>query len=75
MGAPGRIGCPLPGGGGRKADGSYHYIDTPAEARRVFVDNLNSLLASVARDAKIQVEFDHDMVTSYRLPAIGPSQG
>ena len=50
-----------------KADGTYHYIDTPAEARRIFVENLTSLLASVARDAKIQVEFDRDTVISYRL--------
>ena len=50
-----------------KADGTYHYIDTPAEAHRIFVENLNSLLASVARDAKIQVEFDRDKVLSYRL--------
>ena len=50
-----------------KADGTYHYIDTPDEARRIFVENLTSLLASVARDAKIQVEFDRDKVISYRL--------
>ena len=50
-----------------KADGTYHYIDSPAEARRIFVENLTSLLASVARDAKIQVEFDADKVLSYRL--------
>jgi len=50
-----------------KADGTYHYIDTLDEARRIFVENLNSLLASVARDAKIQVEFDRDKVVSYRL--------
>ncbi len=50
-----------------KADGTYHYIDTAAEARRIFVENLTSLLASVARDAKIQVEFDRDKVLSYRL--------
>ncbi|MDE0515952.1 MAG: von Willebrand factor type A domain-containing protein, partial [Acidimicrobiaceae bacterium] len=50
-----------------KADGTYHYIDTPSEARRIFVENLTSLLASVARDAKIQVEFDRDKVLSYRL--------
>ena len=50
-----------------KADGTYHYIDTPDEARRIFVENLTSLLASVARDAKIQVEFDRDKVLSYRL--------
>ena len=50
-----------------RADGTYHYIDTPDEARRIFVENLTSLLASVARDAKIQVEFDRDKVISYRL--------
>jgi len=50
-----------------KADGTYHYIDTPDEARRIFVENLNAMLASVARDAKIQVEFDRDRVISYRL--------
>ncbi|MCY3618770.1 MAG: von Willebrand factor type A domain-containing protein [Acidimicrobiaceae bacterium] len=50
-----------------KADGTYHYIDTPDEARRIFVENLNAMLASVARDAKIQVEFDRDKVISYRL--------
>ena len=50
-----------------KADGTYNYVDTPDEARRIFVDNLTSLLASVARDARIQVEFDREMVYSYRL--------
>ena len=50
-----------------KADGTYHYIDTVAQARRIFAENLTSLLASVARDAKIQVEFDPDKVLSYRL--------
>lgn len=50
-----------------QADGTYHYIDTPDEARRIFVDNLTSLLASVARDARIQVEFDLELVYSYRL--------
>ena len=50
-----------------KSDGTYHYIDTVDEAHRIFVENLTSLLASVARDAKIQVEFDRDKVISYRL--------
>jgi Ca-activated chloride channel family protein len=50
-----------------KADGTYHYIDTLEEAGRIFVENLNAMLASVARDAKIQVEFDRDKVISYRL--------
>ncbi len=50
-----------------KADGTYNYVDTPDEARRIFVDNLTSLLTSVARDARIQVEFDRELVYSYRL--------
>ncbi len=50
-----------------QADGTYHYIDTPSEAVRVFVDDLDGLLAYAARDAKVQVEFDPDVVHSYRL--------
>ena len=50
-----------------QADGTYHYIDTPSEAVRVFVDDLDGLLAYAARDAKVQVEFDPDVVISYRL--------
>ena len=49
------------------ADGTYHYIDSFGEARRIFVDNLASLLSVAARDAKIQVEFNPDTVRSYRL--------
>ena len=50
-----------------RADGTYHYIDTPSEAVRVFVDDLDGLLAYAARDAKVQVEFNSDVVRSYRL--------
>ena len=49
------------------ADGTYHYIDSTHEARRIFGSNLVSLLALAARDAKIQVEFNPDTVLSYRL--------
>ena len=49
------------------ADGTYHYIDSFGEARRIFVDNLASLLSVAARDAKIQVVFNPDTVRSYRL--------
>ena len=49
------------------ADGTYHYIDSFAEARKIFVDNLASLLSVAARDAKIQVVFNPDTVRSYRL--------
>ncbi len=50
-----------------RADGTYHYIDSPDEARRVFVDDLGSLLSLAARDARIQVAFDPEAVRSYRL--------
>ncbi|MDE2859972.1 MAG: von Willebrand factor type A domain-containing protein [Chloroflexota bacterium] len=48
-------------------DGSYHYVDTLAEARRVFVDDLVGTLQDIARDAKIQLEFNPEVVRSYRL--------
>ena len=48
-------------------NGTYHYVDTLAEARRLFVDNLAGTLQYIARDAKIQVEFNEDAVRSYRL--------
>ena len=48
-------------------NGTYHYVDTLAEARRLFVENLTGTLQYIAQDAKIQVEFDADSVRSYRL--------
>ena len=48
-------------------DGAYHYVDTLAEARNVFVDNLVGTLQNIAKDAKIQVEFNPQVVRSYRL--------
>ena len=50
-----------------KGDGHYAYVDTLAEARRVFVENLTGTLQTVARDVKVQVEFDPKTVRSYRL--------
>jgi len=48
-------------------DGFYAYIDTDDEAERLFEDELTSTLITAAIDAKIQVEFDADVVDSYRL--------
>lgn len=48
-------------------NGFYTYIDTLDEARKVFVDNLVGTLQLIARDAKIQVEFNPDVVQRYRL--------
>ena len=48
-------------------DGNYFYIDNLTEAWKSFVDNLTSTLQVIARDAKIQVSFNPDVVHSYRL--------
>ncbi len=52
---------------GDKGNGFYAYIDDIDEARRVFDGNLAGALQVIARDVKIQVEFDPDIVQSYRL--------
>jgi Ca-activated chloride channel family protein len=52
---------------GDKGNGSYAYIDSLDAARRVFVQNLTGTLQTVARDAKIQVDFNPDVVSRYRL--------
>lgn len=48
-------------------DGTYHYVDTAEEARRLFVENLVGTLQNIAKDAKTQVVFDERTVRSYRL--------
>ncbi|MBC8159671.1 MAG: von Willebrand factor type A domain-containing protein [Roseiflexaceae bacterium] len=48
-------------------NGNYAYVDTLAAARRIFVESLSGTLQVIARDAKIQVEFDPAVVESYRL--------
>ena len=48
-------------------DGNYAYIDSLREARKVLVDQLSSTLAVVARDVKLQVEFNPAQVSEYRL--------
>lgn len=50
-----------------QGDGFYAYVDTEDEAERLFEDELTSTLLTIARDAKIQVEFDEDVVAAYRL--------
>ncbi len=48
-------------------DGMYAYVDTLREAERLFVHDLTGTLQTVARDAKVQVEFDPATVERYRL--------
>lgn len=50
-----------------KGEGNYAYIDSFSEAKRVFTEALTGKLQTIARDVKIQVEFDPAKVDSYRL--------
>ena len=45
-----------------KGDGRYAYIDTLDEARRVLVEELTGTLQTIAKDAKVQVEFNPAVV-------------
>jgi Ca-activated chloride channel family protein len=48
-------------------DGFYAYVDTIDEAERVFVDDLTSTMEVIAKDAKVQVEFNPAVVSRFRL--------
>jgi Ca-activated chloride channel family protein len=50
-----------------QGDGFYAYVNDLAEARRLFTEDLTGTLQTVALDAKVQVEFDPDVVASFRL--------
>lgn len=48
-------------------NGNYFYIDNIKEAQKVFVTQLRASLFTIAKDVKIQVEFNPVMVRAYRL--------
>ena len=50
-----------------KGNGNYSYIDSPKEARKVLVDEMSGTLLTIAKDVKIQLEFNPYYVDSYRL--------
>ena len=50
-----------------KGDGNYYYVDGQEEAERVFKENLTGLLQTIAREVKVQVEFDTRVVKRWRL--------
>jgi len=50
-----------------KGNGVYGYIDSESEARKVFVEKLSGTLVTIAKDVKIQVEFNPARVAAYRL--------
>lgn len=50
-----------------KGNGNYFYIDTEREARKVLVEQLHATLVTIAKDVKIQIEFNPEYVKQYRL--------
>jgi Ca-activated chloride channel family protein len=50
-----------------KGNGNYHYVDTRKEARKVLVEEMAGTLVTIAKDVKIQVEFNPAKVAGYRL--------
>ncbi|MGM5488584.1 MAG: vWA domain-containing protein [Nanobdellota archaeon] len=50
-----------------KGNGNYYYVNDFMEARRVFNQQLSGTLEAVAKDAKVQVEFNPESVQEYRL--------
>ena len=50
-----------------KGNGNYYYVDSRKEALRVFGEQVDGTLQVIAKDVKIQVEFDPEVVPEYRL--------
>ncbi len=50
-----------------KGNGNYAYIDTLREAEKVLVEQMGGTLVTIAKDVKIQVEFNPAMAAGYRL--------
>jgi Ca-activated chloride channel family protein len=48
-------------------NGNYAYIDTVLEAKKVLVEEMGGTLLTIAKDVKIQVEFNPEKVKAYRL--------
>jgi Ca-activated chloride channel family protein len=50
-----------------KGNGNYGYVDNFAEAKKLLVDQVTGTLVTIAKDVKLQVEFNPAQVKSYRL--------
>ena len=49
-----------------KGNGNYGYIDTAKEAKKVLVEQMTGSLITIAKDVKIQIEFNPAKIASYR---------
>jgi len=50
-----------------KGNGNAFYVDSPKQARRIFEEQLTGTLEVVAKDMKLQVDFNPEAVARYRL--------
>ncbi|MGC3959736.1 MAG: von Willebrand factor type A domain-containing protein [Verrucomicrobiota bacterium] len=50
-----------------KGNGNYAYIDTLAEGEKVLVEQMSGTLVTIAKDVKIQIEFNPAQASAYRL--------
>lgn len=50
-----------------KGNGNYSYIDSMLEARKVLVEQIGATLVTIAKDVKIQLDFNPEHVQQYRL--------
>ncbi len=50
-----------------KGNGQYAYLDTEREAKKVLVDQVNGTLVTIAKDVKVQIDFNPANVGAYRL--------
>jgi Ca-activated chloride channel family protein len=50
-----------------RGNGNHHYVDNLREARKVLVEEMTGTLITIAKDVKIQVEFNPAQVAAYRL--------
>ena len=50
-----------------EGNGTYGYVDTPAEARKMLVEQACGTLFSVAKDVKVQIEMNPEHVAAWRL--------
>jgi Ca-activated chloride channel family protein len=48
-------------------NGNYAYIDSAMEGKKVLVDEMSATLFTIAKDVKIQIEFNPALVSEYRL--------
>ena len=50
-----------------RGNGNYHYLDSLGEARKVLVEQMTGTLVTIAKDVKVQIEFNPAQVAAYRL--------